>query len=161
MVSWCSLLSYAPFLWQRTVVALPLVSFAEFLAVIATGFVFVDVVLRDGSGCSGVGPDGDVQLIPQRNDGGTLRPFGEGERRDLDRHVRQRPVLHVDRACSRVVSSAIDASATPSPETSTLAGAVIAAIVPIRVPNARPASSTTRAGDRVDRRRPASAPRRS
>lgn len=49
VVSWCSLLSYAPFLWQRTVVALPLVSFAEFLAVIATGFVFVDVVLRDGS----------------------------------------------------------------------------------------------------------------
>ena len=51
VVSWCSLLSYAPFLWQRTVVALPLVSFAEFLAVIATGFraFSVDVVLRDGS----------------------------------------------------------------------------------------------------------------
>ncbi|MGS0685348.1 glycosyltransferase 87 family protein [Nakamurella sp. GG22] len=49
VVSACSLLSYAPFLWQRTVVALPLVSFAEFLAVIATGLVFVDVMLRDGS----------------------------------------------------------------------------------------------------------------
>ena len=49
VVSGCSLLSYAPFLGQRTVVALPLVSFAEFLAVIATGIVFVDVMMRDGA----------------------------------------------------------------------------------------------------------------
>ena len=40
VVSACSLLSYAPFLWNRTLVALPLVAFAEFLAVIATGLCF-------------------------------------------------------------------------------------------------------------------------
>jgi Gpi18-like mannosyltransferase len=39
VVTGCSLLSYAPFLWQRTVVPLPLVAFAEFLAVIVTFLV--------------------------------------------------------------------------------------------------------------------------
>ena len=48
VVSACSLLSYAPFLWQHTVVALPLLAFAEFLAVIATMLVFVNVVGRNG-----------------------------------------------------------------------------------------------------------------
>ena len=46
LVSACSLLSYAPFLWQKTIVALPLVAFAEFLAVIATGLFFVAIVGR-------------------------------------------------------------------------------------------------------------------
>ena len=46
VVSACSLLSYAPFLWGRTIVALPLVAFAEFLAVIATGLFFVAIVGR-------------------------------------------------------------------------------------------------------------------
>jgi ABC-type proline/glycine betaine transport system permease subunit len=48
LVSACSLLSYAPFLWQRTIVALPLVAFAEFLAVIATGLFFVTIMRRGG-----------------------------------------------------------------------------------------------------------------
>ncbi len=48
VVSACSLLSYAPFLWNRTFVALPLVAFAEFLAVIATMLVFWNVVGRHG-----------------------------------------------------------------------------------------------------------------
>jgi Gpi18-like mannosyltransferase len=48
VVSACSLLSYAPFLWQRTFVPLPLVAFAEFLAVIATLLVFWNVVGGDG-----------------------------------------------------------------------------------------------------------------
>jgi Gpi18-like mannosyltransferase len=46
LVSACSLLSYAPFLWNRTIVALPLVAFGEFLAVIATGLFFVAIVGR-------------------------------------------------------------------------------------------------------------------
>ena len=46
VVSACSLLSYAPFLWQRTIVPLPLVAFAEFLAVIATALFFVAIVVR-------------------------------------------------------------------------------------------------------------------
>ncbi len=46
VVSMCSLLSYAPFLWNTTPLALPFVAFAEFLAVIATLWVFV-VVFRD------------------------------------------------------------------------------------------------------------------
>ena len=46
VVSLCSLLSYAPFLWNTTPVALPFVAFAEFLAVIATIWVFF-VVFRD------------------------------------------------------------------------------------------------------------------
>jgi Gpi18-like mannosyltransferase len=46
VVSACSLLSYAPFLWGRTIVPLPLVAFAEFLAVIATGLFFVAIVGR-------------------------------------------------------------------------------------------------------------------
>jgi hypothetical protein len=46
VVSACSLLSYAPFLWNTTIVALPLVAFAEFLAVIATGLFFVAIVGR-------------------------------------------------------------------------------------------------------------------
>src|SRR6185295_18749525 len=46
VVSACSLLSYAPFLWHKTIVALPLVAFAEFLAVIATGLFFVSIVGR-------------------------------------------------------------------------------------------------------------------
>ena len=50
VVSACSLLSYAPFLWQRTFVALPLVAFAEFLAVIATVLVFGNVVGPGGAG---------------------------------------------------------------------------------------------------------------
>ena len=48
LVSACSLLSYAPFLWNRTIVALPLVAFGEFLAVIATGLFFVAIVGRGG-----------------------------------------------------------------------------------------------------------------
>src|SRR5664279_4813982 len=47
VVSACSLLSYAPFLWQRTVVPLQLVAFAEFLAVIATMLVVVNVLAGD------------------------------------------------------------------------------------------------------------------
>ena len=43
VVSLCSLLSYAPFLWNTTPVALPLVAFGEFLAVIATIWVFFGV----------------------------------------------------------------------------------------------------------------------
>jgi hypothetical protein len=50
LVSACSLLSYAPFLWGRTIVALPLVAFAEFLAVIATGLFFVVIVGRGSDG---------------------------------------------------------------------------------------------------------------
>ena len=44
VVTSCSLLSYAPFLWNRTIIALPLVAFAEFLAVIATVWLFVAVI---------------------------------------------------------------------------------------------------------------------
>ena len=44
VVSACSLLSYAPFLWHDTIVSLPLVAFAEFLAVIVTGLFFGSVV---------------------------------------------------------------------------------------------------------------------
>ena len=47
VVSACSLLSYAPFLWQRTIVPLPLVAFAEFLAVIATVLIFLNVLRGD------------------------------------------------------------------------------------------------------------------
>jgi len=46
VVSLCSLLCYAPFLWNTTPVALPLVAFAEFLAVIATIWIFF-AVFRD------------------------------------------------------------------------------------------------------------------
>ena len=46
VVSLCSLLSYAPFLWNSTPVALPLVAFGEFLAVIATVWIFF-AVFRD------------------------------------------------------------------------------------------------------------------
>jgi hypothetical protein len=46
VVSACSLLSYAPFLWNTTIVALPLVAFGEFLAVIATGLFFFAIVGR-------------------------------------------------------------------------------------------------------------------
>jgi len=46
VVSACSLLSYAPFLWNTTIVALPLVAFGEFLAVIATGLFFIAIVGR-------------------------------------------------------------------------------------------------------------------
>ena len=42
----------------------------------------------------GIQSNGRVQLMPQRYDGGPLGPFGEREWRDLDRHIRQRPVLH-------------------------------------------------------------------
>ena len=48
VVSAVSLLSYAPFLWQRTIVPLPLVAFAELLAVIAALLVFQNVVGGDG-----------------------------------------------------------------------------------------------------------------
>ena len=41
VVGLCSVLSYAPFLWNRTVVALPLVAFADFLAVLVTLAVLV------------------------------------------------------------------------------------------------------------------------
>ncbi len=44
VVSACSVLSYAPFLWQRTLVPLPLVAFAEFLTVIAAIVVYLDTV---------------------------------------------------------------------------------------------------------------------
>lgn len=43
VVSLCSLLSYAPFLWNATPVALPLVAFGDFLAVIATIWILFDV----------------------------------------------------------------------------------------------------------------------
>ena len=46
VVSLSSLLSYAPFLWNTTPVALPLVAFGEFLAVIATIWIFF-AVFRD------------------------------------------------------------------------------------------------------------------
>ena len=46
LVSLCSLLSYAPFLWGSTPVALPLVAFGEFLAVLATLWVFLSI-MRD------------------------------------------------------------------------------------------------------------------
>lgn len=49
VVSLCSLLSYAPFLWNNTPVGLPFVAFGEFLAVIATIWVFY-LVLRDAAG---------------------------------------------------------------------------------------------------------------
>lgn len=48
VVSACSLLSYAPFLWNTTIVPLPLVAFAEFLAVLATVAVLI-AVLRGGT----------------------------------------------------------------------------------------------------------------
>ncbi|WP_420122944.1 glycosyltransferase 87 family protein [Nakamurella sp.] len=48
-VSASSLLSYAPFLWRSTPVALPLVSFLEFLAVIATVVVAVHVLTTPDS----------------------------------------------------------------------------------------------------------------
>jgi Gpi18-like mannosyltransferase len=44
VVNLCSVLSYAPFLWNRSVVALPLVAFAEFLAVLVTLAVLVRVL---------------------------------------------------------------------------------------------------------------------
>jgi hypothetical protein len=46
VVSACSLLSYAPFLWNTTIVALPLVAFGEFLAIISTGLFFIAIVGR-------------------------------------------------------------------------------------------------------------------
>jgi ABC-type proline/glycine betaine transport system permease subunit len=63
LVSACSLLSYAPFLWQKTIVALPLVAFAEFLAVIATGLFFVAIVGR-----------GDSRLVRATRPVGPRRP---------------------------------------------------------------------------------------
>ena len=53
VVSLCSLLSYAPFLWNATPVALPLVAFGEFLAVIVTIWIFFDV-FRDPDQESGL-----------------------------------------------------------------------------------------------------------
>jgi Gpi18-like mannosyltransferase len=50
LVSACSLLSYWPFLWSQNPVALPLVAFAELLAVIVTAVVFVTVVVRGADG---------------------------------------------------------------------------------------------------------------
>lgn len=48
VVNLCSVLSYAPFLWNRTPVALPLVAFAEFLAVLVTLGVLVRVLVEPG-----------------------------------------------------------------------------------------------------------------
>jgi len=53
VVSMCSLLCYAPFLWNATPLALPFVAFGEFLAVIATIWVFF-VVFRDPNQESGL-----------------------------------------------------------------------------------------------------------
>jgi len=63
VVSLCSVLSYAPFLWNTTPVALPLVAFGEFLAVIATIWIFFDV-FRD--------PDQESGLL--RNPAGARNP---------------------------------------------------------------------------------------
>ncbi|HOZ59746.1 MAG TPA: hypothetical protein PKY70_16310, partial [Nakamurella multipartita] len=48
VVNLCSVLSYAPFLWNRTPVALPLVAFAEFLAVLVTLGVLVRGLVEPG-----------------------------------------------------------------------------------------------------------------
>jgi Gpi18-like mannosyltransferase len=48
VVNLCSVLSYAPFLWNRTPVALPLVAFAEFLAVLVTLGVLVLGLVEPG-----------------------------------------------------------------------------------------------------------------
>lgn len=68
-VSASSLLSYAPFLWRSTPVALPLVSFLEFLAVIATLAVTVHVLTTPSSPWlrrpASDGPDGPPNVAPR------------------------------------------------------------------------------------------------
>ena len=66
LVSACSLLSYAPFLWNKTIVALPLVAFGEFLAVIATG-LFVAIVGAAASGGCDRRRCGDLSTGVQRS----------------------------------------------------------------------------------------------
>ena len=46
VVNLCSVLSYAPFLWNRSVVALPLVAFAEIGFAVAFGVLLDTLVVR-------------------------------------------------------------------------------------------------------------------
>ena len=80
VVSACSLLSYAPFLLNQTPVPLPLVAFAELLAVIVTGLVFVSVVARGGDGRLLRRWTAEHSVDPALADGDLSRPAGHPAR---------------------------------------------------------------------------------
>lgn len=80
-VSASSLLAYAPFLWRATPVPLPLVSFVEFLAVVATLVAMVHVLTTPDSRWIRRGRTGGstFQHVRDRTPAGTGSPAGTGQ----------------------------------------------------------------------------------